>query len=199
MCMYILLIYDIMINENKDYRRFSMKLQNNLSIKNSMFIKHHESEFNEQQLEVLRKAIKHSVDITQYADPKYDAYQLNNIFVGLLNGLDVTYYADPSFSSQQMSVIIEFLRENQGTLLEESVVLIAQPQYTPSEMYSLRKYTTLPEAKELAKHKLSYRALTKLFEVIRQVQELYDYSPFALDFAVRNINRLRDEENEIDE
>lgn len=190
---------DIMIYENKDYRRFSMKLQNNLSIKNSMFIKHHESEFNEQQLEVLRKAIKHGVDVTQYADPKYDAYQLNNIFVGLLNGLDVTYYADPSFSSQQMSVIIEFLRENQGTPLEESVVLIAQPQYTPSEMYSLRKYTTLPEAKELAKHKLSYRALTKLFEVIRQVQELYDYSPVALDFAVRNINRWRDEENEIDE
>ena len=84
-----------------------MKLQNNLSIKNSMFIKHHASEFNEQQLEVLRKAIEHDVDVTQYADPKYDAYQLNNIFVGLLNGLDVTYYADPSFSSQQMSAILE--------------------------------------------------------------------------------------------
>lgn len=176
-----------------------MKLQSNLSIKNSIFIKHHESEFNEQQLEVLRKAIKHDVDITQYADPKYDAYQLNNIFIGLLNGLDVTYYADPSFSSQQMSVIIEFLRENHGTPLEENVVLIAQPQYTPSEMYSLRKYATLHEAKELAKRKLPYRALTKLFNVIETVQELYDYSPFALDFAVRNINRWRDEENEIDE
>ena len=83
-----------MINENKDYRRFSMKLQNNLSIKNSMFIKHHESEFNEMQLEVLHRAIGCGVDVTKYADPKYDAYQLNNIFVGLLNGLDVTYYAD---------------------------------------------------------------------------------------------------------
>lgn len=176
-----------------------MKLQNNLSIKNSMFIKHHVSDFNEQQLEVLHRAIGCDVDVTKYADPKYDAYQLNNIFVGLLNGLDVTYYADPSFSSQQMSTIIDFLRENQGTPLEENVVLIAQPQYTASEMYSLRKYTKLPEAKELAKQKLPYHTLTKLFEVIEQVQKLYDYSPFALDFAVRNINRQRDEENEIDE
>lgn len=174
-----------------------MKLQNNLSIKNSMFIKHHASEFNEQQLEVLRKAIEHGVDVTQYADPKYDAYQLNNIFIGLLNGLDVTYYADPSFSSQQMSTIIDFLRENQGTPLEENVVLIAQPQYTASEMYSLRKYTTLPEAKELAKHKLPYRALTNLFKVLATVQELYDDSDFALDFAVRNINRWKDNDNEI--
>ena len=182
-----------------DDRRSSMKLQNNLSIKNSMFIKHHESEFNEMQLEVLHRAIGCDVDVTKYADPKYDAYQLNNIFVGLLNGLDVTYYADPSFSNQQMSVIIEFLRENHGTSLEENVVLIAQPQYTPSEMYVLRKYTALPEAKELAKHKLPYRALTKLFKVIETVQELYDDSDFALDFAIRNINRWRDNEDEISE
>lgn len=175
-----------------------MKLQNNLSIKNSMFIKHHASEFNEQQLEVLRKAIEHDVDVTQYADPNYDAYQLNNIFVGLLNGLDVTYYADPSFSSQQMSIIIEFLRENQGTPLEENVALIAQSQYTADQMRKLRKYATLPEAKELAKHKLPYRALMNLFKVLETVQELYDDSDFALDFAVRNINRWRDND-EIDE
>lgn len=176
-----------------------MKLTNNLSIKNSMFIKHYESEFNEWQLEVLRKAIKHGVDVTQYADPKYDPQQLDTIFLGLLNGLDVTYYADPSFSSGQMHTIMEFLREHRGTSHEENVVLLAQPQYTADQMYKLRKYTKLPEAKELAKHKLPYHALTKLFEVIKQVQELYDYSPFALDFAVRNINRWRDEENEVDE
>lgn len=86
-----------------------MKLQNNLSIKNSMFIKHHVSEFNEQQLEVLRKAIKHSVDITQYADPKYDSRQLNIIFLGLLNNIDVSYYADPAFSNFQMETIMYFL------------------------------------------------------------------------------------------
>ena len=45
-----------------DDRRSSMKLQNNLSIKNSMFIKHHASEFNEQQLEVLHRAIGCDVD-----------------------------------------------------------------------------------------------------------------------------------------
>lgn len=176
-----------------------MKLTNNLSIKNSMFIKHHESEFNEWQLEVLRKAIKHGVDVTQYADPKYDARQLNIIFLGLLNNIDVSYYADPAFSNFQMETIMYFLRECQGTPQCENVVLLAQPQYSTSEMHNLREYTKLPYAKELAKHKLPYRALTKLFEVIKQVQELYDYSPFALDFAVRNINRWRDEENEIDE
>ena len=176
-----------------------MKLTNNLSIKNSMFIKHHASEFDEQQLEVLHKAIKHGVDITQYADPKYDARQLNIIFLGLLNNIDVSYYADPAFSNFQMETIMGFLREYQGTPRGENVVLLAQPQYSTSEMHNLREYTKLPEAKELAKHKLRYSMLTKLFEVIKQVQELYDYSPFALDFAVRNINRWRDDENEIDE
>lgn len=176
-----------------------MKLTNNLSIKNSMFIKHHESEFNEWQLEVLRKAIKHGVDVTQYADPKYDPQQLDAIFLGLLNGLDVTYYADPSFSSGQMHTIMEFLREYRGTSHEENVVLLAQSQYTANQMYELRKYATLPEAKELVKHKLSYRALTKLFEVLEQVQKLYDDGQFALEFAVRNINRWRDKENEVDE
>lgn len=176
-----------------------MKLTNNLSIKNSMFIKHHASEFDEQQLEVLHKAIKHGVDVTQYADPKYDARQLNIIFLGLLNNIDVTSYADPAFSNFQMETIMDFLREYQGTPRVENVVLLAQPQYSTSEMHNLREYTKLPEAKELAKHKLPYHSLTKLFEVIKQVQELYDYSPFAFDFAVRNINRWRDEENEIDE
>lgn len=181
-----------------DDRRSSMKLANNLSIKNSMFIKHHASEFNEQQLEVLHKAIKHGVDVTQYADPKYDARQLNIIFLGLLNNIDVTSYADPALSHIQMDTILDFLREYQGTPQGENVALLAQPQYSVSEMHNLRKYTKLPEAKELAKQKLPYRTLTKLFEVIEQVQKLYDYSPFALDFAVRNINRWRDEENEID-
>ena len=176
-----------------------MKLQSNLSIKNSIFIKHHESEFNEQQSEVLRKAIKHSVDITQYADPKYDPRQLNIIFLGLLNNIDVSYYADPAFSNFQMETIMDFLREYQGTPRGENVVLLAQSQYSTSEMHNLREYTKLPEAKELAKQKLPYHTLTKLFEVIEQVQKLYDYSPFALDFALRNINRQRDEENEIDE
>ena len=197
MRMYILLTYDIMINENKDYRRFSMKLQNNLSIKNSMFIKHHVSEFNEQQLEVLRKAIKHSVDITQYADPKYDPRQLNIIFLGLLNNIDVSYYADPAFSNFQMETIMDFLREYQGTPRGENVVLLAQSQYSTSEMHNLREYTKLPEAKELAKHKLPYRALTNLFKVLATVQELYDDSDFALDFAVRNIDRWKDNDNEI--
>lgn len=105
-----------------------MKLQNNLSIKNSMFIKHHASEFNEQQLEVLRKAIEHDVDVTQYADPKYDARQLNIIFLGLLNNTDVSYYADPAFSNFQMETIMGFLREYQGTPRGENVVLLAQPQ-----------------------------------------------------------------------
>lgn len=134
-----------------------MKLQNNLSIKNSMFIKHHASEFNEQQLEVLRKAIEHDVDVTQYADPKYDARQLNIIFLGLLNNTDVSYYADPAFSNFQMETIMDFLREYQGTPRGENVVLLAQPQYSTSEMHNLREYTKLPEAKELAKQ--NYRII----------------------------------------
>lgn len=176
-----------------------MKLQNNLSIKNSMFIKHHVSEFNEQQLEVLRKAIEHDVDVTQYADPKYDARQLNIIFLVLLNNIDVSYYADPAFSNFQMETIMNFLREYQDTPRGENVVLLAQPQYSTSEMHNLREYTKLPEAKELAKHKLPYRALTNLFKAIETVQELYDDSDFALDFAIRNINRWRDNEDEISE
>lgn len=62
-----------------------MKLQSNLSIKNSIFIKHHESEFNEQQSEVLRKAIKHSVDITQYADPNIPFTEMRMIKSRLFN------------------------------------------------------------------------------------------------------------------
>ncbi len=46
-----------------------------------------------------------SIDISQYADAKFDQSQMYVIRLGLEAKVDVSQYADPRFSADQMYVI----------------------------------------------------------------------------------------------
>lgn len=174
-----------------------MKLTNSISLRHLTFSAHDESEFDERQLEVLNDAINKDINMSKYAKPIYDEYQLKRILVGLENNLNVTYYHNPIFSADQMRVILATLQEFNNTEYEENIVLIAQPQYTKKEMRELVQYTRRPYAKELAKLKLSYDNLKRQIEIIEQVQRCYNWDENSFNFALKVLNKWRDNNNEI--
>lgn len=173
-----------------------MKLMNSLDLRNLTFRKHDESEFDERQLEVLYDAINKGIDMSKYAKPIYDEYQLKRILVGLENNLNVTYYHKPIFSDDQMRVILAILQEFNNTEYEESITLLAQPQYTEKEMRELVQYIRRPYAKELAKLKLSYEVLKRQIEIIERVQSCYNWDETAFNFALKVLDKWRDVNNE---
>ena len=176
-----------------------MKLTNSISLQNLMFSKHDESEFDERQLEVLYDAIDKGIDMSKYANPIYNTQQLNLLLDGLENGFNVTYYHKPSFSEHKMRIILEALHEFHNTNYEENVALIVQPWYTEKQMRELVQYIRRPYAKELAKCKLSYDNLKRQIEIIEQVQRCYNWDEASFNFALKVLNKWRDNKNEISE
>ena len=169
-----------------------MKLTNSISLRNLTFSKHDESEFDERQLEVLYDAISKDIDMSKYANPIYDEYQLKRILDGLEHNLNVKYYHKPIFSADQMRVILAVLREFQNTEFEENIALLAQHWYTAKQMRELVQYIRRPYAKELAKLKLSYDNLTRQIEIIEQVQRCYNWDEKSFNFALKVLNKWRD-------
>lgn len=169
-----------------------MKLMNSLDLRNLTFRTHDESEFDERQLEVLYDAISKDIDMSKYANPIYDEYQLKRILVGLEHNLNVNLYHKPIFSSEQMGVILAVLREFDNTQYEENIALLAQPQYTEKEMRELVQYIRKPYAKELASLKLSYDNLKRQLEIIEQVQSCYNWNETAFNFALKVLDKWRD-------
>ena len=169
-----------------------MKLMNSLDLQNLTFRTHDESEFDERQLEVLYDAINKGVDMSKYANPIYDEYQLKRILVGLEHNLNVNLYHKPIFSSEQMGVILAVLREFDNTQYEENIALLAQPQYTEKEMRELVQYIRKPYAKELASLKLSHDNLKRQIEIIERVQSCYNWNETAFNFALKVLDKWRD-------
>ena len=54
---------------------------------------------------------KSGVDTTQYANPAFDAMQMNRIRLGLENGWPTFLYAKPEFSWEQMSIVMELIEQ----------------------------------------------------------------------------------------
>ena len=54
--------------------------------------------FSELQQDQIRLGLEKGLDVSFYADPKYDYDQMSEIRRGLENGVDVSIYADPKFS-----------------------------------------------------------------------------------------------------
>lgn len=173
-----------------------MKLMNSLDLRNLMFRKHDESEFDKRQLEVLYDAISKDIDMSKYANPIYDEYQLKRILEGLEHNLNVKLYHKPIFSADQMRVILATLQEFNNTKYEENIALIAQPWYTEKEMRELVQYIRKPYAKELASLKLSYDNLKRQIEIIERVQSCYNWNETAFNFALKVLDKWRDN-NEI--
>jgi hypothetical protein len=74
-----------------------------------------EEQLNEQQLKEVRKGLKYGVDVSLYADPKFEKWQMKEIRLGLENGVDASIYADSKFSWEQMKKIRGFIKENNIT------------------------------------------------------------------------------------
>lgn len=87
-------IHDI----NKSFRRKRINLNFNLFI--------NQDDFNVYQIkEILLGCLDDSLDISCYADTKYNNEQMKAIREGLEEGIDVNIYAKPEFTSSQMRVI----------------------------------------------------------------------------------------------
>lgn len=76
----------------------------------------------------IRSGLEEGLDVSIYADPKFDDGQMYEIFVGLLNGLDVSIYADPKFNNAQMRMIRYGLEDG------IDVSQYADPKYTAGQM-----------------------------------------------------------------
>lgn len=65
--------------------------------------------FDDDQIKEIRRGLENGVDVSWYADPKYNWKQMVQIYYGLRSGLDVSTYADPKYDAQQMREIREGL------------------------------------------------------------------------------------------
>ncbi len=61
--------------------------------------------FNYEQMQEIRQGLKQGVDVSIYANPKFDDDQMRQIRKGLEKELDVSIYANPEFNWEQMEQI----------------------------------------------------------------------------------------------
>lgn len=84
------------------------------------------------QLVEIRKGVWHGLDVSLYADPKFEVDQMREIRLGLVDGLDASIYANPEFDVDQMAEI----RRGLGAGLD--VTIYAKPEYEFMRMYQIR-------------------------------------------------------------
>lgn len=60
------------------------------------------SKFDELQMMQIRFGLADRLNVSEYADPKFDGRQMREIRGGLKSGVDITVYADPKFDSFQI-------------------------------------------------------------------------------------------------
>jgi len=70
--------------------------------------------FNTGQLKQIELGIQAGVDVSIYAKPEFDLWQMGCILWGLVEGIDVTIYANPEFDWEQMFEIRIRLLEEKG-------------------------------------------------------------------------------------
>lgn len=92
-----------------------------------------DNRFDEKQKQALLEGVENGLDISVYANPSYDSYQMNEIRWRLEKNLDVTQYATTKYNWRQMSQIREGLERN----LDISVY--ADSKYDDLQMEQIRK------------------------------------------------------------
>lgn len=71
-----------------------MKMMNNLSI-DTLMKYYEDGYFSEDQLDCIRWGLENNFDVSIYARPEYNLWQMHQICDGLEHGRDVSLYADP--------------------------------------------------------------------------------------------------------
>lgn len=64
----------------------------------------------------IRRGLVENLDVSIYAKPEYDAYQMKEIHHGLVENLDVAIYAKPEYGWEQMKEIRLGLMKISGNL-----------------------------------------------------------------------------------
>ena len=59
----------------------------------------------------IRVGLEDVVDVSLYADPEFNGYQMEQIRLGLEDGVDVSLYANPKFTGEQMWQIRKSLKQ----------------------------------------------------------------------------------------
>lgn len=87
-----------------------MKLSNNLSFENivKQYEEHYDTYYNVNQVEQLRLGYG-KVDISKYANGKYNSAQMTFIRTCLQSNLDATHLLDPKLTMGQMDLILKGL------------------------------------------------------------------------------------------
>lgn len=83
------------------------------------------------QMEQIRKGHESGVDVSVYADPKYSYWQMEQLRLGLESGIDVSVYADPKYDAMQMDEI------RQGLEQGVDVSIYADPRYNYLQMHQI--------------------------------------------------------------
>lgn len=135
-----------------------MKLMNNLSI-DTLMKPYEDGYFSEDQLDCIRWGLRNNFDVSIYARPEYNLWQMHQICDGLEHCRDVSLYADPQFNEHQMEMINNGLRNGidasiyadprfdwrqmnvilRGLLIEIDVSSYLDPSISHKEMENIRK------------------------------------------------------------
>ncbi len=112
----------------KTYRRDFLKGKDDLNF---------QAKFDSKQMEAIRRGLRDGltdeIDISSYADPKFNSEQMIAIREGLKEELDTSIYADPIFDSDQMWEIKEGLQRGLD------VSIYANPIFDDEQMYQIRE------------------------------------------------------------
>lgn len=87
--------------------------------------------YDSKQIVSIAEGLKAGLDVSWYADPKFDENQMHYIFLGLEQGLDVSWYADPKFDENQMWAIYC------GLLAGTDASWYADPKYDENQMFQI--------------------------------------------------------------
>lgn len=122
-----------------------MKLSNNLSFENiiQQYEEHYDCYYNADQVEQLRLGYGR-VDISKYANGKYNSAQMTFIRTCLQNSLDATYLLDPKLTMGQMDLILKGLEAG-----------INVSSYAKSNMQCVEMAQILKELAKQAKKKVN--------------------------------------------
>ena len=90
-----------------------MKLMTSLSFDNliEFYQNKHNTRFNNSRITALKCIFAKGVDISRYADPKYDHRQLSEIYAGICENLDVSLYDHEAFDADQMWELRQGLKD----------------------------------------------------------------------------------------
>ena len=105
------------------------------------------AEYDDDQITEIREGLiwnaehpNKQIDISLYANPKYNDIQMDAIRTGLQNGVDVSIYADPKYYGDQMYGIREGLEWNaEHPDKQIDVSLYADPKYDYGQMRGIRE------------------------------------------------------------